>query len=313
MFKRVRFVLLIILLLATKAGAQYYSIPDSYGKYPFDFRDLEDLSALMNPNDTLKPRYENGRGQYINTRTGEILNRKQFEAAYPFYQQYAVVKDSGKYGIINKKGDFVVPPRFSGFYLDDYPFGIVFSSEMFFDLQTGKLDTFRYGEIDPYLGMNYSYTEGGKYSIVIKGRKKTRAIYDSILFADRRFVVVKKGGKYGFIDTSGAVLIPIRYVDIILSRPDYFALKKGSEWYYYRGLTLLFHHPFQPIALISNKFIFEVKGFYNYFDNAGQTVLPVNYKWISFKSRLAINAKDQLVFLNDKYEEFVFYNCVAGR
>ena len=151
-----------------------------------------------------------------------------------------------------------------------------------------------------------------KYGVLIKGRKNTQATYDSILYISNKYIIIKISEKFGVIDTAGAIIIPFEYTDILKSDPN-FALKKDSCWYYYQNLKMLFISKFQPVTLHKNKLIFKAGYYYNYFDDTGHIVLPVNYKWISFKSCLAIASNDRLIFLNSKNQEFVYYNYLNNK
>ena len=56
---------------------------------------------------------KNGGWGYIN-QTGELVIETRFEAAFPFSNNYAVVKSGGKFGLIDKNGNWEIAPTYSG-------------------------------------------------------------------------------------------------------------------------------------------------------------------------------------------------------
>ena len=116
---------------------------------------------------------------------GNIVVPGQFHIAHEFYSQnYAVVMKDGYYGVINKKGETIVPFE--------------------------------------YHNMLYGGTyETDKYIVVTKYRKRgvinlnneivIPIEYDHIFQYDPNIFRVRLGGKYGLINDKGEVVVPIMY------------------------------------------------------------------------------------------------------
>ncbi len=54
---------------------------------------------------------QNGKVGYIDKK-GEIVITPQFDTAWPFSEGLALIEDDGKYGYIDKKGEIVITPQF---------------------------------------------------------------------------------------------------------------------------------------------------------------------------------------------------------
>ena len=50
---------------------------------------------------------------YIDLKAGNIINDASYDSATPFDGGYAAVSTNGKYGIINRKGNYVIPPEYN--------------------------------------------------------------------------------------------------------------------------------------------------------------------------------------------------------
>ncbi|MEO6980166.1 MAG: WG repeat-containing protein [Mucilaginibacter sp.] len=281
-------------------------------KYPFNFQVLEELSYNISINDTIIPIYADGKFHYVNSYTKQPLLDQSFDEAYPFHKGYGLVKKDNKYGIIDKKGNYVLKPAYKSIFLPDYPDVVKFNTGEYFEFNDGKLGTGYYGEQDPVVPYIYRFKKGAKYGLVLKEGKKSDPIYDSILFINIYSIVVKKHGKIGIIDNNQKTILPFIYDEYAGNNkywiPSMFALKKGTSWLYFSNYAKLFESPFKPALLNNNLFIFENNGLYNYFDDKGDVMLPKYYKWISASLRVAIGQSDEVVILNNKNEEFIYYN-----
>lgn len=112
-----------------------------------------------------------------------ILENKYDEIKDVNYEDLYVVKENGKYIIINKKGEKIVNKEFENI------------SEM-----------------------NKEYivaSEGGKFGVIsFQGEKKVDFKYDELVFTSNNYYIAKSGDKYGVIDISGNEKLKIECVDI---------------------------------------------------------------------------------------------------
>lgn len=98
--------------------------------------------------------------------------------------QLAIVKQNGKYGCINRKGQFVIQPRWDWVLYDSYRKLILVESDS-----------------------NFGYVNN-RDKIVIPIQYKEAALFQDGLAA------VSNGKKYGFINRSGDTIIPFVYDDV---------------------------------------------------------------------------------------------------
>ncbi|MEO6497463.1 MAG: WG repeat-containing protein [Mucilaginibacter sp.] len=245
-----------------------------------------------------------------------------FEEAYPFGEKYAIVKEAGKYGVLDKNGNYFLKPAYNKF--DYNSEGLVFDNQnQYFSLQNGIFNfLYFYYPIGPQFSV---YNKGEKLGLIFQNGKRTKAIYDSIITSGLSDIVLKKNKKIGIIDNKGTVIAPFQYTDYVGDRDltpyqseDYsgdryfhennmFAVKYKSTWHYYLEGKKLFESNITPYILHYNVIVFQTNDLYNYMDNTGKVVLPENYKWISPSGYVAINKNDEVVLFNNKKEEFIYF------
>ncbi|MEO6632872.1 MAG: WG repeat-containing protein, partial [Mucilaginibacter sp.] len=200
-------VLLLVVLFGSTALCQLKS-PFTNRKYPFDIRALNYFAGNLRVNDTLIPVINNHKLSYLNIYTGSKLPNLEFEEAYPFVGKYALVKEHGKYGIINRKGDYVIKPAYDKFYPDFKNNVVSFDfSPLSFSFSFGKfvmLSEKQRGMIGEPAGPQMSnYKESNKFGIILRGNNRMPAIYDSVLCVGFNYEILMKDGKIGLVDDSG--------------------------------------------------------------------------------------------------------------
>lgn len=294
--------------------------PNLKAPYPFKYRELEEFSRTMNVNDSLKPTYIDGSFVYIYLNKPKQINKSHYEEAYPYQKNHAVVKQNGKYGIIDRQGKFVITPIYTDFYIPDDQYGVVFQDGSSFSFSSGKQEANIFSEVDRWYPQTYAYKVGEKFGIRVKGNVNNvrikgeiniKPIYDSVLYTSYKYIIVKYNGKYGIIDTAGNTILPFQYTDFANSSYDYlyyFALKKDSYWYYYFNLNQLFKSKYEPIELRKDKHLFKIQKLYNFFNDSGKVMLSQNYKYISGRGCLAVDKKNKIVFLDHQGKPFVYYS-----
>lgn len=125
---------------------------------------------------------------YANT-DGKIVIAPTYQEAHPFYDNKAIVKNSdGKWGVINKNNQAVIPFMYDG----------MTRGQMSYDGKT----------------THYVIKMGEKYGLLsANGTQTLPAIYDEIDgdILIHNFLKVKQNGKYGLFDDTGKQLTPIIY------------------------------------------------------------------------------------------------------
>ena len=125
----------------------------------------------------------NGKWGYI-SQSGKFISEPIFEEAGNFYNNRAIVKLKGQYGVIDSEANFVLKPEYSSIaFLEN-------SNNKLLKVETKKD---RFGLIDN------------------KGRLITQIAYDKIFPFSEGHARVMIAGKYGFIDTMEHVVVSPKY------------------------------------------------------------------------------------------------------
>jgi len=147
-----------------------------------------------------------GRWGYLD-RSGDFVIAPQFEWAEPFSEGAAAVKHLGRYGYVDHAGDFMIEPRFlnARFFARGLAPVLTEDGWVYID-QTGAT-------IIPG-----PYEQAESFSFVV----------------DR--AAVKSGGKWGFIDMEGKMVVPPRYDSagsfFMMGLSPRAPVKTGDDWIY---------------------------------------------------------------------------------
>ena len=300
------------LILISVTGNCYSQNNALKASYPFDLETLKKLSDNRLQNDSVAPVYLAGGFTYINTKSKLPVIEETFEEAYPFVRDFGLVKVDGKYGIINRHGDFVVKPTFPQFQLVwNVNYGVWLDVDRYFSFIQGKL--INEPEIlcaEPASPQLYCYKQGKKFGLIFKKDTIKKPIFDSVYAITNRIAIVSLSGKIGIIDHTGKFLNKLNY-DSYAGPTGYnstlkFALKQKDTWHYFNENKKLFESKFQP-TLSDGVFLVRVDKRYNYLDDEGNLALSKNYKWISDYGDIAINENDNIVFLFKGKKVLTYY------
>lgn len=184
---------------------------------------------------------KNGVFGYIDG-TGKEIIPFDFEAAMHFENGMAVVTRNGLSGVIDVKGDLVVPCQFDwveGFLVPGL-------SRVRKDGYMGLLN--RFGEV--VLAMEHDHVgpltdnlclvvDKGKCGYVnasgawvVPQRYEANALTVNMSDFHNGVARVLSGGKWGLLDTKGKLLFPAQYSDIGLMEGDVIPVKKKNKWGY---------------------------------------------------------------------------------
>lgn len=261
--------------------------------------------------DSLMPIGKDKVFKYVNTHTNKQVIDEQFEEAYPFSQGYGLVKSNGKYGIIDRGGNYIIKPKFRmfNFFSNSTDKGVTWEDGTFFDFNTGSLKKERGVYFYDYVVHNYisSYENNGKYGLIYDNGTKSKPIYDSVLVSGENVAIVKKGKKIGVVNSKGIVVMPFVFTDRVLESNRIYALKRNKEWHYFKFEKELFKNVYKPIYLKDNLFLIETTEGFNYLDNKGKVVLSNGYKWLSGSGRLGVNSNDEMVIFDNNWREYKYY------
>ena len=214
---------------------------------------------------------------------GNVVIQPQYDYAFPYYEGYAVVKKYDRYGMIDTENREVLPIKFEiltsmsdGLFFAGDDQGLALSNNKFKRL-TQPIYTELIGKSDDRILVR----RDGKYGYLNhKGKEIIPCQYDhASLFKDSRANVSIKG-KWGIINTSGKTILPIEYDN------------SG-----YRGEAYIYH---DSLALI------EKNRHYGYVDMDGNIVIqPIYQNAYQFTDGLAPVSVGLWGYINTKGEFFV--------
>jgi hypothetical protein len=268
----------------------------------------------------IKPVYHNSKMYYVNTNDNSRLFSKKFEVAYPFFKKSALVKNNGKYGIVDLKGNYLVQPIHDTFSLAPYEhecYIVIFNKNNIFDLNRAqKTDSYticeEYALPERYFfkGENEKYGVKKEDSIIINAR------YDTIFTVDSKFIIASMNEKIGVIDNNDNRLIDFIYDDLIYSKDEsfqytypVFGLKKDEEWVYFKNGTKIIESPYNctsfTTSLKNSIGIFTTKGKKNILFKNGST-LNNSYDFISENGLVGIR-NNKVFLINSDGSEQLYY------
>ena len=209
-----------------------------------------------------------GKGAYnyafIDTNGNTVTVIREYCAVFDIKEGFARVRKNNKmddsWGIIDKNGREIVPPKYDG--VSDFSEGLAAVSRRD---KLSKPDENNYMHIESYLNgfvdttgkvvvpLKYNYVRDfkgglakvgnydggknengertGKFGFIDKtGKEIVPLIYDEVMDFDDGLARVKKDGKYGFVDQTGKEVVPLVYDEIGTSIPfdiDYKMFKDG--------------------------------------------------------------------------------------
>ncbi|MCL2125163.1 MAG: WG repeat-containing protein [Oscillospiraceae bacterium] len=139
--------------------------------------------------------------------TGEFaLGTVSFEEIGMYSGGYAAAKIDGKWGVVNTAYDWLLPAEFDGIISDEL----------------GRCHI---------RGAVFALTNGGVY-LYVNGQAVGGPYEDARPFADIGYAAVKNGGKWGFIDIDGTVMIDYSFDDALSFVQHLAAVRQGELWGY---------------------------------------------------------------------------------
>lgn len=226
-----------------------------------------------------------GKGYNYTDSLGLILSKAFYEEARPFDNGLALVMEHSLYGMINRRGHWVVRPAydtlitFSGIII-----GVRGNEHVVTDrkghikipLSPGSITFIYNGKRIPFLVR--SLPDDSFEVIDGRGTHKGGGPYDTLVLRDDSFFVRRKG-LWGALDGDGTLVIPVVYDSIGRYQPDLYTVRKnGMEGLHLPGHT----EPLIPVryekADVCTPSTYRVllDGHYGLLDkNAGSLIEPV--------------------------------------
>lgn len=176
-----------------------------------------------------------------------------YQEAYPFIKDFALVKFKGKYGIIDKKGGFIVEPIYEKIEFVDG--NINFDKKLCFSLRYGTIgNPCEIVHWDPKIFIGIQFVKNNKYQIVDRMNNIKSQVYDSIT-SNGKYYLVKKNEKWGVIeyDSIFKQVINLKYKDAKFINYRIALLNNANLWEYYKIDT-------KPKLIIRTKILCEPFG-----------------------------------------------------
>lgn len=137
----------------------------------------------------------------------KLLGNKLFEMAFIFYDGYALVKEDGKFGIINVNGKFLIKPKYD------------FLSPLHNGYAVFKRDEFQ-GIISE------------KGSEIIFKNPNIDIVSNPQISLRHGFIIISKFNKYGVMDTKFNIIIPPKFDYLGEFQNGFYRFKENKKWGY---------------------------------------------------------------------------------
>ena len=192
---------------------------------------------------------------YIN-KSNQIVIPARYEYAYTFHEGKAVVKNYDRFGMIDRKGNEVMPCKYIGIsgMIEGrcFAFDALTEKAAMFDKNMKQITDFKYDEITHYGEGYYTARIGDQYTYLNNKGKECFGMYENLSGFIDGYSMVKLNGKYGIINKKGKVILPIEY--------------DNSGW---RTMEYIFS---ENLAMV------EKDGKYGFVNKQGEVVIPLIYE-----------------------------------
>lgn len=172
-----------------------------------------------------------------------------------------IVRQNEKYGLIERSGEVVLPLEYNdlGKFDDNY----------FLANKGGKEGEF--GE-----------TIGGKWGLFHKsGREVVPPVYDGMQ-EHGQGLLVKKGDKYGLMDTLGQLVLPVEYEGVGNTLPGnlFVVTRQGKQGGVDAKGKIIFPFEYSDLSPFRKNFKVEKDSLQGLYDSAGQVIIPLTQQQV---------------------------------
>ena len=219
----------------------------------------------------------NGKFGLIDTNENIVISckyDKMYDKTMDFSNGYCLVQIDDKLGMIDNKGNEIIPILYDEIDIDDENFVIVKlnDKEGVIDYNGKEVVSLKWDECIPWYNGTTKVKLNGKYGLIENFTEKEilPIKYNDIRwFANNNLFIVRLNDKYGFIDTTEKEIIPYQYTNIRIYRL--------TETSYFIGA--------------------ELDDKWGIIDTNGKEILPIKYDALYFAHRIDLVA----VRLNEKW------------
>lgn len=269
----------------TVSGKRFWQLYDATGKLL-----TEPHYQFIGPsNDGLFPVQLRNFHGLIN-RDGKEVVSCVYDSILTYDDQQAVVKFYGKYGIITTKEVWLVPPQENPLrLLNDTRYLEISDSTWILKSFDGR---FIYFSTNPY-ELHPDYLEefgrnGAAWKVDFEGcitsiNQSPKEAYQSIQPPTEGYRLVRKDGKYGFVDVQGRLRIANRYEDARPYHEGLAPIKLLSRWGFIDTLENIVIQPlYDEVTPFDHHLcIVERDGHFGLINDQGEELLPLRYDAIT--------------------------------
>lgn len=263
---------------------------------------------------------------FYDYKTKGRLFSNQYEIAYPFVGETAIVKQNNNWGLINRSGKFI--------YHSDIKNTVRLSSyEKYAIFDNGTQDIFNLNDGEKKSGFIYcaepaspdffiNKTTTNKYQLL--KREDHSSVFqeemDSIILRNNRLetdlnslIILKKKNNYGLYFSDGKEILKLKFGKIKFLGNDYILVFENKKWNYYiyenNKLKLVLRTEIECLSAgyqsnIIGTFLQNNK--YNLLKTNGET-LSKNFDYIDSEATFGIDENSLFIF-NSKGDFYNFYN-----
>lgn len=157
---------------------------------------------------------------------GKIAVQPSYEYVHPFQEGFAYVRDNKFFGFIDKNGNYIYKKRFP-----ECPKG----TKRIAPVDITKFDPFAFAissEVgSSFVGKRAVVKENGKYGYIdTTGKLLIPCIYEQVNDFSEGVAAVKENGIWGFIDLEGKYIIPPKYEQVENFSEGYAFVRIGPTW-----------------------------------------------------------------------------------
>ena len=189
---------------------------------------------------------ENGLWGFVNVAGKVIVSPRYAGAAYPFVQGLAVVEDGeGMKGLVNQRGEELVPPTFAQIYMEDQQTipdsGLIVLSDSKIEGRGNQVWVREKGEMMPSVYPNVLPVGKGLLAVEAEeghgwtlysseGTKLTAVSYQRFDTFAQGLAAAQRDEKWGYIDETGKEVLAVQYEAVTPFQEDRALVKKDGRW-----------------------------------------------------------------------------------
>ncbi|WP_051506979.1 WG repeat-containing protein [Saccharibacillus sacchari] len=228
---------------------------------------------------------------YVND-ARQIVIEAQFESAREFNEGLAAVHKDEKWGYIDRSGQWAINPRYD--YANDFEDGLAVTMKR---KDPGVMDGIEYCSVIDTSGKTkvktdyfrvfafleglapvwFSYIEDQGFmdqtgAAVIEG-------YDQVHIFSEGLAAVSQQDKWGYIDRTGKVIVPLIYDEVFAFNEKSAAVKTGNKWGYIDAQGKEIVAPLYDSASLFSEglAVVEYKGNFGFINSSGEWVIPPKF------------------------------------